>query len=244
MPITDLCRLGKKHKTDKPDHGYTRVYFHIMKAWKDRPVSLFEIGIYRGDSLRMWQEYFVKGKIFGIDNGRKLPDSEVRYSYRNENPSKDDLRLLQTGQLSKHNKFDWVKGDRIKCFIADQRSSLQLRNALSYFKYKRFNFIIDDGQHYQEHQQKSLGLLFKNVKPNGYYIIEDVCCQSLLLQGCYWGQRKKDCSDSTDAVFREFIKTGKLNSIYLSKEEAKYIESNTEDVFMYDAMNKIGRAHV
>jgi hypothetical protein len=53
-----------------------------------------------------------------------------------------------------------------------------------------FDYIVDDGHHYQEHQQVSLGVLFEHVKPGGYYIIEDVASMDTLLKGKYWGQKK------------------------------------------------------
>ena len=36
------------------------------------------------------------------------------------------------------------------------------------------DIIIDDGGHKMSHQQLSLKYLFKKLKPNGYYIIEDL----------------------------------------------------------------------
>jgi len=152
--------------------------------------------------------------------------------------SKDDVKLLQPEATVDYKDFSWIDGNKIKCSIADQRSENQLNNALNYFNCNEFDFILDDGQHFQEHQQKSLGLLFKNIKSQGYYIIEDVCPQSLLLQGCFWGQHKNDCTDSTDFVFRAFMKTGIFSNEYITEKEAKYIEDNTEDVFMYDSVGK------
>ncbi len=238
LPETELCILGKKHKTDKPGNGYTKVYYEVAKEYKNKPVNFFEIGVYFGASLKMWEEFFPQGKIFGIDNGRITPGSHIKTGQSNEIPSVDDLKLLKEGRVDELNNFDFIENDRIKCYMADQRSESQLKEAFEYFNCNKFNFILDDGQHYQEHQQKSLGLLFKNIKPGGYYIIEDVADQYSLISGAYWGQRKKDASDSTDAVFESFIKTGKLDSIYLSEEECKYIEDNTEDVFMYEANNE------
>jgi hypothetical protein len=239
---TELCEIGKKHKTDKQWHGYTKVYYEIMKELKDENINFLEIGIYFGASLRMWHEFFKKGKIYGIDNGRMLPKSGMIPGGRDGTQidilSVDDVKLLQPEAVVDYNNFSWINNDKIKCFIADQRSKKQLENALKYFNCNKFDFILDDGQHFQEHQQKSLALLLKNIKSKGYYIIEDVVDHKGLLAGSYWGQRKKDVSDSTDLVFKSYIKTGKLNSIYLTKEECEYIENNVEDVFMYDCENR------
>lgn len=238
LPTTELCRLGGQFGTDKPDHGYTRVYYEIMRQSRLKAVNLFEIGIYLGSSLKMWESFFPNGNIFGIDNGRKVFKGDIKFGNRNETPTEDDLRLLRTGQLGNPNDFNWIETNRIRCFIADQRSKKQLKQAFKYFNCKEFDFILDDGQHYQEHQQKSLGLLFKYIKSGGYYIIEDVCTQSLLLQGCFWEQKKNDCTDSTDFVFRTFIETGIFSNEYVTEKEAKYIEDNTGDVFMYDSVGK------
>ena len=235
---TELCEIGKKCKTDKQWHGYTKVYYEIMKDFREKPINIFEIGVYFGASLKMWEEFFGNGKIFGIDNGKIIPNSNIEVGGSNEIPSSDDIKMLQYGEVDKSNNFNWIETNRIKCFMADQRNKSQLDIAFNYFKCDEFDFILDDGQHYQEHQQKSLGLLFKNIKSNGFYIIEDVVNYEGLLAGSYWGQRKKDASDSTDLLFESYIKTGKLNSIYLSKKECEYIENNTDDVFMYDCENR------
>jgi len=234
----ELCKIGISFKTDKPQHGYTKVYYEIMKNIKEDSINFFEIGVYLGSSLKMWEAFFPSGKIFGIDNGRILQNSNITTGRSNEIPSTDDIKLLQPGKIDELNDFRWIETDRIKCYMADQRNEQQLKKAFDYFHCHEFDFILDDGQHYQEHQQKSLGILFKNVKPGGYYIIEDIADHRNLLSGSYWGQRKKDASDSTDLVFESYIKTGKLDSIYLSKEECKYIEDNVDDIFMYDSISR------
>jgi len=238
LPKTELCEIGKKCQTDKPGNGYTKVYYEIMKDVREEPVNMFEIGIYFGASIKMWEEFFPNGKIFGIDNGRMLPNSNIKMGKCNNIPSIDEVKLLHPGTIDELNNFNWIENNRIKCYMADQRDEPQLKDTLNYFKCDKFDFILDDGHHYQEHQQRSLSLLFKNIKSGGYYIIEDVIDHIGMLTGIFWGQRKKDASDSTDLVFESYIKTGKLNSPYFSKEESKYIEDNTDDIFMYDCENR------
>jgi len=242
LPETELCKIGKKCLTDKPGHGYTKVYYEIMKGFRNNSINFLEIGIYFGASLRMWNNFFPKGKIFGIDNGRMLPGSNILVGgmdgTRINIASEDDVKLLQPEAKVDYKDFSWIENDKIKCYIADQRSERQLNETLNYFNCNEFDFILDDGQHFQHHQQKSLGILFKNIKSEGYYIIEDIAIHESLLAGHYWGQKKKDASDSTDLIFESYIKTGKLNSPYFSKEESEYIEDNTEDIFMYDCENR------
>jgi hypothetical protein len=58
-------------ETDKIRHSYLDVYDAVMAPWIDKEITLLEIGVYRGGSLKLWRDYFPRGTIVGID--RKLP---------------------------------------------------------------------------------------------------------------------------------------------------------------------------
>jgi hypothetical protein len=67
-PAPSLRQLARKYGTDKgTDHTYLEVYEQLFERYRQRPVALLEIGIYHGESLRLWREYFPKGRITGID---------------------------------------------------------------------------------------------------------------------------------------------------------------------------------
>ena len=239
LPTTEMCDIARKHGTDKFQHGYTKVYFELMKDKRYTEISIFEIGIFKGNSLRLWHEFFPKGRVYGSDNGRLLPNSSVILGSGNQNPSEDDKRLLEENAVVADLDFKWIENERIKCAIADQRSNEQLQAAFKYFGCEKFDYIIDDAQHYQEHQQKTLGLLFANVKPGGYYIVEDVCDYRELFQNNkYWGQKRADCTDCTDYVFEKYMKDGVLESDYMTPEQIQYVTHNIADIFMYDCFHR------
>jgi hypothetical protein len=50
-------------------HGYTRVYDALLAPWRKRPLTLLEIGVWQGASLRMWRAYFThpQARILGVD---------------------------------------------------------------------------------------------------------------------------------------------------------------------------------
>jgi Methyltransferase domain len=54
-------------------HHYTPVYEEIVRPLRRRPVSLLELGVggyargLGGESLLMWQAYFRRGRIYGVD---------------------------------------------------------------------------------------------------------------------------------------------------------------------------------
>jgi hypothetical protein len=226
---SEMCQIASSNGTDKVQHGYTKVYNEIMKD-KREYADIFEIGIYQGNSIRLWRDYFKSGIVCGVDNGRLLPYSKVNVGFSNENPSEDEIKLL-SGETSEVD-FSWIENDRVKCFIADQRSESDLEKSFNHFGVNNFDFIIDDGHHYQEHQQISFEILFKNVKPGGYYIIEDVAANDNLKKGHFWGQKNSDLSDTTDSVFNNFMNTGKLESPYFNKD--RIVLSDIEDIFIYD----------
>lgn len=67
--MTELCKLAKKYGTDKgaDQHNYTPYYSIFFEALKFVPLNLLEIGIDKGASVQMWNDYFKSGEIHGID---------------------------------------------------------------------------------------------------------------------------------------------------------------------------------
>lgn len=52
---------------NKWDH-YFEIYEFWFKKYRNKPVTILEIGVYQGGSLKMWREYFGKeAKIYAID---------------------------------------------------------------------------------------------------------------------------------------------------------------------------------
>ena len=64
-----LDAVGIKYRTDKCSmiHNYLRKYEFFLERFHSRPLRLLELGIFKGASLRMWQEYFPQAEIFGVD---------------------------------------------------------------------------------------------------------------------------------------------------------------------------------
>lgn len=70
----DLDLLAALYGTDKfGEHEYTPVYRELMRPFRRKPVRLLEIGVggyagvLGGESLRMWESYFRRGRVYGID---------------------------------------------------------------------------------------------------------------------------------------------------------------------------------
>jgi hypothetical protein len=67
--IDELDRIGVLQHTDKAclEHDYLRHYDEIFSRYRDKEITLVEVGVAFGSSLRMWERYFPKATIVGID---------------------------------------------------------------------------------------------------------------------------------------------------------------------------------
>lgn len=74
--MTDpLSIIGRRYITDKVDHHkYTPHYHHHFQHLRGQDMVLLELGVggesqttVGGGSLRMWGDYFERGKIYGVD---------------------------------------------------------------------------------------------------------------------------------------------------------------------------------
>ena len=76
-PVTDerrhLSAIFEAHGSDKglQYHDYGDVYEHLLAKYRDQPISLLEIGVYEGASMKSWLEYFTHdlAMIIGVDLG-------------------------------------------------------------------------------------------------------------------------------------------------------------------------------
>jgi hypothetical protein len=64
-----LDELALAHGTDKGSdrHGFAAIYDRFLEPWRDLPITMLEIGVLEGASVRMWRDYFPAATIYGID---------------------------------------------------------------------------------------------------------------------------------------------------------------------------------
>ena len=64
--------------------------------------------------------------------------------------------------------------DRVKVNIGSQVDSIFMDKVAASCPGKSFDLIIDDGSHLMSHMKSTFDHMFQYVKPQGYYIIEDL----------------------------------------------------------------------
>lgn len=71
--------------------NYFKIYESYFQEFRQRNVKFLEIGVQYGGSLRMWSEYFLKAKIYGIDinpDCKKLEGKNIDIQIGSQNDKK------------------------------------------------------------------------------------------------------------------------------------------------------------
>ncbi|WP_394619045.1 class I SAM-dependent methyltransferase [Lentzea sp. JNUCC 0626] len=107
-PLRDLAELAVRFGSDKwGEHWYTRHYDRHFAPFKDRRVTVLELGIggyddpaAGGASLRMWRHYFRRGVVHGLDHFPKPGLRAPRlHTHQGDQGDAAFLRDLPTGPL-------------------------------------------------------------------------------------------------------------------------------------------------
>jgi 8-demethyl-8-alpha-L-rhamnosyltetracenomycin-C 2'-O-methyltransferase len=149
--MSTLTKISEKYDTSKRTElqcaHYSRIYERYFSALRERPLTLLEIGVLRGESLKMWEEYFPNAEIYGVDIDISRAVNNIIHS---EHP-------------------------RIKLTEFNQENIAHHRSLIHDIIKKPLDIVIDDGSHKNAHQILSFREIFPYVSSGGIYVIEDLC---------------------------------------------------------------------
>jgi cephalosporin hydroxylase len=109
----NLEELVDNSKTDKNTfHSYLPLYQELLNKKKETAKNVLEIGIAHGGSIKLWSDYFINAKIYGID----VKDWNCIDIKNNENiillfTNGYDEIFFNTTFLNKNIKFDFMLDD-------------------------------------------------------------------------------------------------------------------------------------
>ena len=67
-PVGDLWEIGKTKPLLGKWYHYYEIYEELLSKFRGKPVKVLEIGVYYGDSLRLWKEYLGPDSVVvGLD---------------------------------------------------------------------------------------------------------------------------------------------------------------------------------
>lgn len=78
--LDDIFRKNAADK-DMAHHGYSKHYEKLFEPLRDKPITILEIGVQYGCSIRSWLEYFPQGTVIGIDHQRQWEFRDPRFSF-------------------------------------------------------------------------------------------------------------------------------------------------------------------
>jgi tetratricopeptide (TPR) repeat protein len=69
MNSISLDNIGMLEGTDKSSlcNDYLRHYDEVLSPYRHRDINFIELGVYTGTSMKMWEKYFSRAKIIGVD---------------------------------------------------------------------------------------------------------------------------------------------------------------------------------
>lgn len=147
-----LHDLGIKHGTDKALHKYLglsyldiyeNLFGHMRRASSD--VTLLEIGVKDGSSLRMWKEWLPGARIIGFDIDpacASVAEDNIEIWIGNQGDYKTWDRVLGRDEFDDSNIY--------------------------------FDVVIDDGSHLTPQTIAAFESLYPQVESDGWYCIEDM----------------------------------------------------------------------
>ena len=130
-------------------HNYHKHYAPRFNPIRNKVKKVLEIGVFRGHSMLMWQDYFPNAQIYGVD---------IDYSPHNFGK----------------NAYDICKDEpRIKLFEMDACNPINVQRLMKEIG-NDFDIIIDDGSHHPVHQLFSTLHYTDYLKDDGIFAVEDV----------------------------------------------------------------------
>jgi cephalosporin hydroxylase len=136
-----------KYGTDKgePKTFVDGFYQEKFEPLRNKKLTLVEIGVRSGASLKLWKEFFSKkATIIGIDNFQDFNDNQVPYD---EGWLSDGVQFIDADGYTQET-VDKIDGG--------------------------IDILIDDGPHTSQSHQKLLELYLPKMNSGGYIVIEDI----------------------------------------------------------------------
>jgi hypothetical protein len=142
----NLEEIVDNSRTDKNTlHSYLPLYQKILENKKNTATNVLEIGIWKGGSIKLWNDFFTHATIYGIDI--------LNIQYIWNTIQNNDKIILYTSSDAYNEEF-------VNYHFIDKNI--------------KFDIMLDDGPHTLESMKQFIHLYSKIMTEDGILIIEDV----------------------------------------------------------------------
>lgn len=142
-----MDKIIDNSKTDKNTvHSYTQVYEELFNKKRLTANKVMEIGVQRGGSIKLWNNYFQNAVIYGLEISKNI-NSYLKKVIENKN-----IRYI--------NGIDAYNKKFYSSFISENKNS--------------FDIVIDDGPHTLESMIIFVEKYIDLLKEDGILVVEDV----------------------------------------------------------------------
>lgn len=143
---SQLNEIFTKHGSDKATkHHYHLIYEAEFDSVREQPLTILEVGVFKGESTAAWVEYFPHAKIYGLDVFTRVPMNQIA--------------------ILNHPRVSAMRGDSTDITVTEQ--------IRKHWPGIKFDIIIDDGLHTPRANADTFRNLFPLLKEGGSYYIED-----------------------------------------------------------------------
>ena len=143
MSLRDLI---DNSRTDKDTtHSYLDLYQSLLEKKKETAVKVLEIGIHKGGSIKMWDDFFINADVYAVDI---LPKERMWEE------------LLNKESIHLYNSEDAYNSGFVQNEFIDNEF--------------QFDMMLDDGPHTLQSMIQFIKLYLPLLKHDGILIIEDV----------------------------------------------------------------------
>ena len=195
--IMYVPKNGRSHAGgDKTSAGFnlTHIYEPLFAPLREQSFNFLEIGIFKGQSLAMFHDYFTHATIHGVDI--------TLSSYQQH---------LNT--LLEHGAFRRKNGQQLPIVYQFDATNPQL--VKQHLNTHQFGIILDDGDHHPSSQLKTFeNLFFDHLEEGGIYIIEDVGNKTTYLDH---GPKCQRCNQIDDKCVGEKLINKLTKSLSISE---------------------------
>lgn len=141
-----LIELIDNSTTDKNTiHSYLETYEKLLQSKKYTAKNVLEIGIYMGGSIKLWHDYFVNARIYGLD---------IIHFNNVPNMLKNQIRINLFTSVDAYDQQ----------FFSDKLLSSDIK----------FDMILDDGPHTFDSMIKFITMYSQLLTDDGILILEDI----------------------------------------------------------------------